>query len=227
MNNLKQQILYSVFENLLLVGLMIATPAIVMLDVVIIGHGIPESSFTEIAQEALILMSSLIFAYDAWKSTQARGFLVLVAGFFGCMFIRECDALFDNITKGFWLYPALMLAFGSIYYAANHPNTVIVPMVDHITSKQFSYLFIGLIFILIFSRLFGTGYLWRDIMGDDYNSLYKNIIQEGLELSGYILVWFGSLSHLLSRLPVNNKKKITTKIIQSPSKAAYSFRTFL
>ena len=56
-----------------------------------------------------------------------------------------------------------------------------------------TYIFIGLLIIIVFSRAFGTGSLWHDIMGDDYDTLYKNIIQEGLELFGYGLVLYGSM----------------------------------
>jgi len=199
MTNIKRTIYYSIFESLLLAVLMIIVPVLVALDVVVIGHGLPELSFTEISQELLILMSALIFAYDARYRIQERGFLVLVAGFFGCMFIRECDALLDNIVHGFWVYPAFLLAFGSIYYASLHQETVLYPMIKLIRKKHFAYLLTGLVFVLLFSRLFGTGGLWREIMGGDYNSLYKNIIQEGLELTGYTLIGYGSIMHLMSR----------------------------
>jgi hypothetical protein len=58
--------------------------------------------------------------------------------------------------------------------------------------------------VLVFSRVFGTGSLWRAIMLDEYQNLYKSVIQEGLELFGYLLIAYGTVQmtgwkHLLRR----------------------------
>ena len=111
MNNIKYLTYRTIIEVLLLSVLMMAVPVFIFLDVIVIGHGLPEVSFTEISQELLILISALIFAHDAKNREQERGFLTLVSGLFGCMFIREFDALLDNIVHGFWVYPAFLLAY--------------------------------------------------------------------------------------------------------------------
>ena len=87
-----------------------------------IGHGVTEHSLTELAQEALILISAILFWVGARQHPTVRSLLVLFAGLFGCMFIRELDALFDKIFHGFWIYPALLLAAGTILYAASCPK---------------------------------------------------------------------------------------------------------
>ena len=85
-------------------------PFIVMIDIVVIGKGPTEISATEITQEILIFSSALLFLIGAWKRPKSCGFLVLVAGFFGCLFIRECSDLFYRISPGFWVFPAILLA---------------------------------------------------------------------------------------------------------------------
>ena len=42
------------------------------------------------------------------------------------------------------------------------------------------------------SRIFGSGSLWSELMMGDYQAGYKKIIQEGLELLGYVLIVYGS-----------------------------------
>lgn len=49
---------------------------------------------------------------------------------------------------------------------------------------------------MIFSRIFGSGTLWKDVMNDDYHHIYKTIIQEGLELFGYVFLFIGSFHQL-------------------------------
>ena len=49
---------------------------------------------------------------------------------------------------------------------------------------------------IVFSRLFGTGSLWKDIATVD-SRIVKTVVQEGLELFGYALILIGSiLSHI-------------------------------
>ena len=64
---------------------------------------------------------------------------------------------------------------------------------EAVESKHFVYISLGLILILIFSRTFGSGHLWEHVMGDDYTMVYKTVIQEGIELLGYIFVLYGSI----------------------------------
>jgi hypothetical protein len=138
------------------------------------------------------LSSAVLMALAAWKRPEARGFLALVAGFFGVMLIREADMFLDVITQGFWIYPALALSVAVIVYAARQRGTVIAPAIESASTKPFAYLIVGLLLVIVFSRAFGTGQLWEEVMGEDYRRIYKSVIQEGIELLGYVLVFFGA-----------------------------------
>ena len=188
-----------VLEYLILAVLMVAVPLVVALDVLWLEHGVREDSVTEFAQAGLLLLSALLIGLSVRRHTEARGFLVLVAGLFTAMFIREADAYFDLIAKGSWLYPALAVSLLVIVYAFRQRGTVIAPMVINLQTKSFVYIVIGLILVVLFSRLFGTGQLWQEVMGADFRNLYKSIIQEGLELLGYVLICFGSVRFYLQK----------------------------
>jgi hypothetical protein len=187
----------AIAEFALLAILMVAVPLVVALDVMVFKHGVQEISATEFAQEGLLFLSALLMALTARKRPDARGFLALVAGFFGVMLIREADMFFDAISQGFWLYPALAVTLAVCVYAARHRDTVIEPMLRFARTKPAAYLVIGLLLVLVFSRAFGTGQLWVEVMGQDYRRIYKSVIQEGIELLGYVLVFFGSLGAFL------------------------------
>ncbi|MEN8200411.1 MAG: hypothetical protein ABFR63_10110 [Thermodesulfobacteriota bacterium] len=196
----KSKLVFSIIELLLLTMLMVIVPSIISIDAVVIGGGIPENSATEYVQEVLILFSSILFGIGALRYPESRGFFVLVAGLFGCMFIRELDAYLDAVTHGFWLYPTLLLAFGSILYSIRCRGNVTAPMAEYTETKSFVYVAIGILIVLVFSRIFGTGHLWREVMGSHYHSSYKAIIQEGLELVGYALIFFGSAMFFLQKV---------------------------
>ncbi|MGD9265112.1 MAG: hypothetical protein PVJ71_04965 [Lysobacterales bacterium] len=187
----------AIAEFVLLAMLMVAVPLVVALDVMAFKHGVQEISATEFAQEGLLLLSAVLLALTARARPDARGFLVLVAGFFSVMLIREADMFFDFISQGFWVYPALAVSVGVIAYASRQRGTVIPPIPGLVASKWFAYLAIGLLLVLVFSRAFGTGQLWSEVMGEDYRRIYKSVIQEGIELLGYVLVFFGALGTFL------------------------------
>lgn len=176
-------------------------PGAVYLDAVIIDHGIPEHGFTEASQELFLFISAASFFYLARKHPLQRGFFILVAGFFLTMLIREFDHDLDKIVHGFWKYPAWLIAIVSITLARHYPGTVVAPMAAATRNTSFQSIFIGLILLLFFSRVFGTGGLWEPILyAAEYNiseSLIKSVVQEGLELLGYTAILFGTIKYLL------------------------------
>jgi len=180
----------------LLVAAVLWVPLAVILDVVVIGHGMPEHGVTEISQELLLLLTCGFFTLLAFKQPQSRGFTILVAGFFFCMLIRELDFLFDAIQHGFWKYIVSVIVLLSLLLAAIFRRSVVSPMARSTTSVAFHYMLIGLVIVLFFSRVFGTGTLWEMVLDDvSYTPLIKNTVQEGTELLGYILIAWGALHY--------------------------------
>ena len=170
---------------------MLGVSVIVAIDVAVIGS-LGELSITEITQEGLLFISTILFALGAWRQPQSRGLFVLGAGLFGCMFIREHDALLDQITHGFWLYPAVALAATSILYASTCSGTIVTALRSFLCTKPFKHISIGLLIVLVYSRIAGTGLIWSEVIDDQIFRIYKTAIQEGLELLGDVLIAYGS-----------------------------------
>ena len=168
----------------------------IYLDVTV-HRDLSEGSFVEFGQEVLLLTTTVLFGTLAIKTRQ--GGLWLVAGFFGCLFIRELDAYFDEIVHGAWKYFALAVMVLSIFKAwrLGIENTI-ATLAAFMKSRSFIFIFIGLLIVLAYSRLFGMGELWRVIMGDNYIRLVKNVVEEGSELWGYALVTWGALNYLFA-----------------------------
>ena len=168
----------------------------IYLDVTV-HRDLSEGSFVEFGQEALLLITTTVFGMLAMKTRQ--GGLWLVAGFFCCMFIRELDAYFDEIVHGAWKYFALVVMVLSLYKAwrLGVENTI-ATLATFMKSHSFIFIFIGLLIVLAYSRLFGMGELWHAIMGDNYIRLVKNVVEEGSELWGYALVTWGALNYLFA-----------------------------
>ena len=177
-------------------AVMIATvPFIVRFDVIQLDNKVGESSVTELTQELLLAISVVLFLISAIRRPESLGFLVLVTGFLACMLIREGDMWFDLISHGFWVYPATLCAAVSIYVAIRNRGTVLSSMGEYTRSQSFAFMAVGLLIVIVFSRLFGTQSLWQEIMQNNYDPFYKTVIQEGIELLGYWLVLAGSVLH--------------------------------
>ncbi len=167
----------------------------IYLDVTV-NQNIVENSFVEFSQEVLLMATTAIFTMQA--ITKRQGGLWLVAGFFGCLFLRELDAFFDMIVHGAWKYFALVVVIFVFFKAwrLGKENTI-ASLAAFMKTRAFIFIFIGLLIVLVYSRLFGMGELWKAIMGDNFNRTVKNIVEEGSELWGYALVFWGSVKYWL------------------------------
>ncbi len=182
-----------ILDLVILSFLVISTALIIYVDAVIIGFGHSEHSLTEFSQEGLIFLSAIIFFVLSRTETASRGFLCLCAGFFTVLLIRELDAYFDQIKSGFWVYPAILVTAITLGYIRKFPGTVLRPMAFYLQENPFAFITIGLMIVLLFSRIFGSGIIWEVVMDENYSSQYKAIIQEGVELLGYVFIFYGSV----------------------------------
>lgn len=182
---------------LLLVLGMLWAPVAVLLDVVVLKHGMPEHSVTEISQELFLFAAMALIYVMAIRLPEQRGFLFLVAGLLFSMLLRELDYLFDLIRHGFWKYPVTLVVVLSVCLAVIFRRSVVPAMAEATRSYPFAYILAGLAVVLFFSRVFGTGSLWGAILdagaGTQAPALVKNSVQEGLELLGYVLILYGSV----------------------------------
>lgn len=170
---------------------------LVFADVLILGDNLNELSLTEIGQEVILLAISLIFWWCSRRPGHS-GFGLLVAGFFGCMLIRELDALFDHIFHGFWVLPAVALAGFCIFRAWKSRNEVLARLAEFARTPAFGTMATGLVVILVFSRLFGTTALWHHIFASEYTKVAKKAVEEGTELLGYTICLASALDYALA-----------------------------
>jgi hypothetical protein len=160
---------------------------VLFFDVVILKDQVKEISATEIIQELFLFATAALFFIHSRRQKTLRGGFILAAGFFGCMLIRELDALFDLIHFGAWVYFASLLALYSLCWAAFTPKTTLQGLNALVADDAFPVLLFGLVVILVFSRLMGLHYIWQAAIAGDNVRLVKNLVEEGTELFGYSL----------------------------------------
>ncbi|MEC6907411.1 hypothetical protein [Photobacterium piscicola] len=190
-------IIFKLINSLFLL-IILATPiAIINYDVLYLKNNIPEQSLTEYTQAFLLLCTAVAFAYLGQTNKLYRRTAFLIAGFFTCLLIRELDLFFDHlIFHGFWVYPALSVAIAALIYANQQRERTISALAEVMKNNYFPILCLGLGITLVYSRLFGMGSMWHQILGDNFQRIVKNIAEESSELLGYTLIFYASINYV-------------------------------
>ncbi len=173
--------------------LILVAPASILVDITILKNSVSEISVTEFMQEILILLSAIIFFKAYLKESSSKGLYVLIAGLFLMMFIREGDYYLDYVVHGFWKLPVLLVFIASVYYARKSKTNILDSMLQESKTREFAIVLMGFLIIVLFSRLFGTSNLWAGIVSKEYLHIVKTVIQEGVELFGYSVLFYGSV----------------------------------
>lgn len=165
------------------------------LDVTLTGNQFGEYSGVQITQELMLLSVIILFSILAIKRPEIRQSSILIAGFFGCMFIRELDSFFDLISHGFWIYPALAITAVCLIIVSFNIRQTLKQLAEYTRSPSYGFMIAGLVCILVFSRLFGMKYIWYGL--DPEHSKYllyhiKSAVEEGTELFGYSLCFISA-----------------------------------
>ncbi|MDH6017382.1 hypothetical protein [Vibrio splendidus] len=167
------------------------------IDFVLLNGNVGEVSATEMLQQLLLIVTSGSFAYLAIEKREVKHAALLISAFFAVLFIREMDFWFDKIVHGAWVVPALLVAGSAIFYAIKNGKRTIDQLALILASPHMNLLVTGVMLLLVFSRLFGMGSFWHNVMGDDYVRVVKNIAEEGTELLAYCLIAFASLKTVI------------------------------
>ncbi len=181
-------------------ALAVAAGVLILFSDVIWFHDfVRENSFTEIAQESILLILALLFFGHARKEPSRRHSSVLIGGFFSCMLIRELDFAFDAIAHGSWVWFALFTTFACLGYAFSNKEKALEGLAAFMRHPAYGMMLSGLLCVLVFSRLFGMHQLWQGLMLDGYNRLVKNMVEEGTEMFGYVICLLSGIWYLCRR----------------------------
>lgn len=209
-----------ILELLFLVGIAVLVPVVARFDFLVLGNELSENSVTEILQELSLVAAVLVMLWYAKKMPDARPALLLAAGFFASLFLREFDFLFDR-TPISWAWPVSLIIAASLYHAWQHKEHALESLLSFASTRYFAYFISGFITLFVFSRLFGSGgFMWQAVMGPSYTHVFKTVIQEGLELYAYGLMAFGALSAPATAwLPQSNMRSVV--VLKKDSKLGH------
>ncbi|SHO59020.1 hypothetical protein [Vibrio quintilis] len=163
-------------------------------DILYGDHSIDEVSMTECVQQILLGITIVAFYRIKFHRPELRHSAILIAGFFTVLFIRELDFLFDEISHGFWVYPALLVTIAAVLYAVSGRQQAWFSLGSICSAPNMRLLIASLMILLVFSRLMGEASFWKLVMQDGYVRVVKNAIEEGIELLCYAMIAISAVS---------------------------------
>lgn len=158
-----------------------------------------ENSFTEWTQEIFILLCSILYFTVGRYDRSITGFTGMLSGMALMAFIREFNNYFHAWFRGAWQIFVLIALILTIIYVYRHRDTLVKPFYDYLKLPAFGVTMSGFVSLMVFSRLFGRGKMWRNILEVEElggpTRWVKNAAEEGTELLGYALILIGTLEY--------------------------------
>lgn len=152
-----------------------------------------EGGCVELCQLLLLALTAGIYFYSALPGSHHQGIFHLL----GCIslfaFIRELDSFFDKIIPLIgWKFGWAVLLYG-LFCAYSHRKVFRCQLRRFMTTHAIGILWAGFLVAVPIGQLVGHGEFLQALMGDDYTRDYKRVIEESMELIGYILLLAGSI----------------------------------
>jgi len=168
-----------------------------------------EVGCVEILEILFALGTALLFLMAGRMDQTRKPCSILLVGFLLCIAIRESDYFLDEwISRHAWKALVAFTVLFLITYTVRNWKRVIASVLDFINRPSFGFFVSGLLVLIIFSRLFGYGPFWKELLGAGHFHGVKTIVEEGVEMVGYFLILISSLEywHDRQRLSVKNER---------------------
>lgn len=149
-----------------------------------------EYSYSQFGQSAALLVGIVAAGVLLRRRVVPQlGFLIIAL--LTCALVRESDSFFDYLADGLWqALVAIILIAVAVQLAAQRIalRTQVAWLGRHFS---FGLMLAGFAIIMGFSRVFGRGVMWQEIMGDSYTKTIKYFAEESVELMGYAILTIG------------------------------------
>ncbi len=184
----KRVVYKSCLSALMIIAISILVNLSIRIDYAVLGGSLGETSITETLQFVMLCIASWSFFNLTMKTTHIKHAAILISGFFTVLAIRELDYWFDMIHHGAWVFPALTVTALALAKAYQGGKNTVNEMATILSVPHMKLLVGSVMMLLVFSRLYGMGSFWHQVMGEHYIRDVKNISEEGMELLFYCLI---------------------------------------
>jgi len=159
------------------------------------AHKYGEHSYTEWGQVVMLIMIIGLFFWSTKLDKDKQAASIAVAGFFTISLIREFDMHLDLVFDGLWQIIALVTLLITILLVYRQKAFFKASVIYLFKTTAFGFIAAGFLTTFVFSRLYGRGTFWKQIMEDGYMRTVKNASEESIELLGYAIIFFGAIEY--------------------------------
>lgn len=150
------------------------------------------SFFNETPQN--VLLAGLLIASGLMARLPGVGRaagLALVLFFAACAF-REFDNELDALLfDGAWKIPAFAAGAALLYVVATRWRALTADLARLGDTLAFGVFTVGLLQLMVFSRMWGANTLWRELMGEGFDRAVARVSEEGIEQMAYVVLFLG------------------------------------
>lgn len=152
-----------------------------------------ENGFIEWVQVLILVGATFLFFFTGTLNKSMHFVFIVLSCFTAFAVIRELDALLDSLVPCIgWKFGHLFLAFAA-FLLFRHWRIFLSQLRIFLNSKAFVILWAGFIVAVPIGQLIGHSDFFGSLMGNNYSRDYKRVIEETLELIGYLLVGISSI----------------------------------
>ncbi|MPZ78726.1 MAG: hypothetical protein GEU77_19675 [Deltaproteobacteria bacterium] len=178
------------------VTLFIATAALPLLaegDIILFKENGPIEWF----QFGLLFITSAVFVGGALLVADFRTLFFLLAAITAFAAIRELDSFLHKLIPSTGWKIAFPLVLYALFLGYAKQEYFKRQLPQFFTTRAFAILWAGFLVAVPFGQLVGHGAFLQLVMGDEYNRDYKRVIEEILEVMGYVLLLIGSFESIV------------------------------
>ena len=155
-----------------------------------------ETGPVEVMEAVFAVCTALVFLLAARTDPERAPFLIVLSTLFFCAVVRESDYFFDLlIGRHAWKVAVALMLVPLGVYCRRNIRQIMDSAMSFISHPSFGVLLSGLLVLIVFSRLFGYGSFWKELIEGPYYRVTKTIVEEGVELMGYFLLLISSFEY--------------------------------
>lgn len=204
-----KQSLKGLFARYLVIAILMALPyLLVLIDLYFTHNGVNKASFTAISHTFLLLIILWLINLLNQQNPQYRHGIYLIFGLFLCMLIRENREFIGFISHHHlhWSWLAWPVALVFSYLGFRKPMRALNDLCQLARYPDYNFFIVGLLVVLVWSRLIGNRFVWFAAAGDHYLPVIKNAVEEPNQSLGYVLCLSGLLFMTHPFFKKNNSK---------------------
>ncbi len=175
-----------------------------------------EYSFVQLAQTVTLVMGILAMGRLLYLKVLPQ-LSFLVVALLACALVRESDSFLDALADGLWQTMATLILVGTVFHLVPQRKTMQTQIAYLGGHFSFGLMLSGFIIIMGFSRVFGRGAMWQQIMGAHYNKSIKNFAEESIELLGYVILAIGVIEFSVAASRRFHHSRAQDKLVERSS----------